>query len=125
MLLGACGDGIIGSGAQGITGPVNASVRIADYTALASDGGIAVLTGVATPMAVVRQSASSYLAFSLICPHRGGTIRTFGAGFRCPNHLAQFNSTGTWIGGQATSSMRQISVTLNAADGTLVLGSAV
>jgi thiosulfate dehydrogenase [quinone] large subunit len=103
-------------------GSVGATVKIADYAALASVGGVAVTSLNGTPVAIVRTSATTFITLSRICPHQGSTINQITGGFRCPNHGATFNSTGTWTGGQRTSSMRSYTTTYDAAAGTLTIG---
>ncbi len=122
LMASACGDGTIGGGVTS-SGPVSATVRLADYPTLSTVGAIVRLTGVSTPIAVVRESASVYRAFSLVCPHEGTTVGPSGSGFLCPNHEARFNAAGKWVGGQVTSSLREFTVTSNAAAGTLAIAS--
>jgi len=120
-VLAACGDGMGGSA----TGPSNVSetVILANYTALGAVGGIAVVSGAGTPIAVVRSATSQYRAFSLICPHQGTTVLINGTGFRCPNHGATFNASGAWTGGQRTSGLAEFTVALNTTAGTLTITS--
>ena len=128
--LAACGDGNIG----GVTGNGGTSlpppppggslvVTLADFPALATDGGIArVDADTATPIAVTRLNSSGYLAFSMICPHAGYRPIDIGAGgFECPNHGARFAANGDWVGGQSTRSLKQYSVLLNAGAGTITI----
>ncbi len=127
--LGACGDGNIG----GVTGPGGGSappppggsllVTLADFTALASDGGIARVDGATSvPIAVTRVDASTYLAFSMICPHAGyRPIGITAGGFECPNHGARFAADGGWVGGQRTRDLRQYTVSHDAVAGTLTI----
>src|SRR4051812_31898384 len=79
LLATACGDGIIGAGGSTATGPVNLTVKVSDYPALANVGGIARLSGVSTPIAIVHTSTNSYAAFSMVCPHQGTTINIVGS----------------------------------------------
>ena len=120
-VLSACGDGIGG----GATGPsnVNATVTLANYAALSSVGGIAVISEAGTPIAVVRIATSQYRAFSLICPHQGTTVAISGTGFRCPNHGATFNANGVWSGGQRTNGLFEFTVAINTTTGTLTITS--
>lgn len=118
-LLAACGsDG----GSTGATA-VSVEVRLSDYPALGTVGGIAKIAGTSTPVAVVRADAGSYRAFSLVCPHERATVGIQGNGFKCPLHGATFNATGTWTGGERTSGLRELRVTANAAAGTLTITS--
>ena len=120
-LLAACGDS---SGGSAI-GPsnVNATVTLANYSALGSVGGIAVVTGAGTPIAVVRSGASAYRAFSLRCPHQGTTVNISGTGFRCPNHGATFNASGAWTGGEKSNGLFEFTVTTNTTAGTITITS--
>ena len=120
MLATACGNGIIGGSTTG-PGSVNTTVPVADYPALANVGGIARINGVNTPVAVIRASATTFRAFSMVCPHVGTIIGISGAGFLCPNHLAQFDASGKNTGGQQTSNLVEFTVTANAAGTTLTI----
>jgi len=122
-VLAACGsDSEEGST---MTGPrnVNATVTLANYAALGTVGGIAVISGAGTPIAVVRASATQYRAFSLICPHAGTTVAISGAGFRCPNHGATFNGSGAWTGGERTNGLFEFTVASNTTAGTITISS--
>lgn len=128
-LLASCGDGQIGSvlgpaAGSPAGGNVALTVRLADYPALASNGGIARINGTSTPIAVVRINATTYRALSLVCPHQGTTVNIQSSGFLCPNHGARFSSDGTWVGGQSTTSLVVIPSTLDAAAGTLAINGA-
>ena len=120
LLATACGNGVFGGGATA-PGSVNTSVTVSDYAALAKVGGIAKLNGVSTPVAVIRVSATTFRAFSMVCPHVGTIIGIDGAGFLCPNHLAQFDASGKNTGGQQTSSLTELTVTANAAATVLTI----
>lgn len=118
--LAACS---VGGGAN-ITSPdsLSATVKVSDFTALAAVGGVAVTTLNGTPIAIVRTSSTTFLTLSRICPHQGSTVNAVSGGFKCPNHGATFNASGTWTGGQKTSSMRSYTTTYDAAAGTLTIG---
>lgn len=125
-LAASCGDGQIG----GVTGPVQSPggpgglvVTLADFPALASVGGIArVDGGGANPVAAVRLGPASFAAFSMICPHAGyKPIQIASPGFRCPNHGAEFEPDGNWVGGQRTRDLTPFAVVYNAGAGTLTI----
>lgn len=103
-------------------GSVNATVKISDYTSLASVGGYAMTSINGSPVAIVRTGASTFITLSRVCPHQGSTINATSNGFRCPNHGATFNTTGTWTGGQRTSNMRSYPTSFDATTGTLTIG---
>ena len=103
--------------------PANSSINVSNYPALASVGGVAIVSFGSAPVAVVRTQASpaSFLALSLICPHQGGNIQLRGSEFQCPVHGATFDVDGNWIGGQPTSNMHQYSTSYDASTNTLTV----
>ena len=118
LLVAACG----ASGATGVnTGPVSLSVQVSSFPALANIGGIARVDHGGTPVAAVRTGASTFAAFSLICPHYGCTVGINGSSFLCPCHGAQFASTGRWIGGQPTTNLTSLTTSYDAATGALTI----
>ncbi len=123
LLASACGGRIdFGTGPSGTTAGLDAfTIKLADYPVLGSVGGMAVIGGAPVPMAAVRVDAATYAVFSLVCPHAGTTVAPAGAGFRCPNHGATWDSAGTWTGGQRTSGLTRLQTTFDAAAGTLVV----
>ena len=98
------------------------TLRVADYPALASVGGIALVTISGGPFAVVRTSSTSFVTLSRVCPHQGNIVSPSGSGFLCPGHGARFSADGTWIGGQPTSSLRSYATSYDAAAGTITVG---
>lgn len=136
--LAACGDGniggVTGNGGNGTTNPPppvgggggggGLVITLANFPPLAADGGIArVDANTSVPIAVTRVNATTYLAFSMICPHAGyRPIDITGAGFECPNHGARFAADGSWSGGQRTGDLDIYPVVFNAANGTLTIG---
>ena len=119
LLLAGCSTGG-GGGSPTLSGSF--TVNVASYPALATVGGVALVTSSGGyPVAVVRTS-SGYLALSRICPHQGATVGTSGSGFRCPQHGATFAIDGTWTGGERTSSMRQLASSFDASTGILTIG---
>jgi Rieske Fe-S protein len=99
------------------------SLKLSDYPALASVGGVATVRIDSTPIAIVRTGASAFSAFSRICPHQGSTIDVTSTGFHCPNHGATFNASGVWIGGERTGNLTSYPVQYDSAAGTLTVGS--
>jgi len=118
VALAACGM------SDGVTAPFSgsASVNINDYPALANVGGVAMATLNGSPLALVRNTTTSVLALSRICPHQGGTIDTSSGGFTCTRHGARFSLTGQWVGGQPTTNMRSYSTSFDPTTGTLTIG---
>jgi cytochrome b6-f complex iron-sulfur subunit len=113
VLLEACSSS---NGADFFTGPSGGAlvVTLSSFPVLASVGGLArVDNGNGAPTALVRTGASSFLGVTMVCTHQGATIDVTGTSFRCPNHGALFSGTGTWQGGQQTSSLATYSATFD------------
>ena len=108
---------------EGATAPtsLSGSVKVSDFAALATVGGVATTIS-GSPVAIVRTSATSFVTLSRICPHQGSTVNAVSGGFKCPNHGATFSSTGTWTGGERTSSMRSYPTAFDSAAGILTIG---
>jgi Rieske Fe-S protein len=120
LLVTACGGASDSTGVVD-TGPVSLSVQVSGYPALANVGGIARVDNGGTPVAAVRTGASSFAAFSLICPHFGCTVGINGSAFLCPCHGARFASTGAWTGGQPTSNLTALATSFDATSGMLTI----
>jgi nitrite reductase/ring-hydroxylating ferredoxin subunit len=127
-LLSSCGDGEIGgidpdNPEPPAPPPLNEpfTIRIADFPALQTVGGIArVDRGGSAPIALARIAQSTFAALSMVCPHAGyKPISIISGGFRCPNHGARFDSSGHWIGGQRTRDLQSYPTTYNAGTGTV------
>lgn len=113
-----------GAAAGDATAPasVSASVKVSDYPALSSVGGVALTTASGAPLAIVRTGTSTFVALSRICPHQGATVNSSSSGFTCPRHGAQFSLTGTWLGGQRTSNLRSYPTSYDDSTATLTIG---
>jgi len=100
--------------------PANTQINVGNYPSLANVGGVA-LVSLGGPVAIVRTSATSFVALSRVCPHQGGIVNQEGSDWVCPNHGATFTLEGNWIGGQRTSNMHQYSTTYDATSNTLTI----
>ena len=123
LLATACGGAASTTGTGNIGGNGNQLVvTVANFPALATVGGIArVDSGQGTPVAAVRASSTTFLAFSLICPHFGCTVGVASGSFACPCHGAKFASDGHWIGGQPTGNLTQLTSNYDSTSGTLTV----
>ncbi|BAH38507.1 MAG TPA: Rieske (2Fe-2S) protein [Gemmatimonas aurantiaca] len=106
--------------------PPGLQVTIAAWPALANVGGVAGSVGNVGggPVAIVRTSANSFSAFSMVCPHAGTTILVVnGASFRCPNHGALFDRDGNNLpdGSQLTDDLKRYTVIYTPGAATLVV----
>jgi nitrite reductase/ring-hydroxylating ferredoxin subunit len=118
MALAACGGG-------GVTSPSTVSsttISLASNPKLATVGGVVTMSIDGAPVAIVRESTSSFAAFSLICPHQGSTVEAQSTRFYCPGHGAAFNLNGQWTGGQRTSNLRSYPTTYDSTAGTVTVG---
>ena len=101
------------------------TISVSSFPSLASVGGLALVDNGSRsgePIAVSRIDANTFLALSLICPHRGSTVEIVGSAFYCPGHGATFAANGTWTGGQSTSSLSRYALSYDAVAGTLTIG---
>jgi Rieske Fe-S protein len=100
-------------------------VNLASWPALANVGGVAGSVGNVNggPVAVARTSQTSFLAFSMRCPHAGTTINVVnGTSFRCPNHGAQFDNQGIWQQSpQRAENLQRLTVTFTPGASTLTV----
>lgn len=122
ITLPSCGGG--GGGSSTSTSPTGASspalarltgalagnqltVTIADGSALASTGGMALVQAGASAFLVTRTGASTFTALTATCTHEACTITNGSPGaFECPCHGSRFDSTGRVINGPAVTALR-------------------
>ena len=123
VTLTACGAGAEG----GTTGPVppvagEVTVKVSDFAALGTVGGVAKVRN--SPPVALARTASGYVAFSMSCTHQGTTVLIQSDNtIMCPNHGAEYTSAGVWTGGQRTSSLVRLPVTVDASgNATITLG---
>jgi cytochrome b6-f complex iron-sulfur subunit len=108
--------------APGTTITSTTDIKLSDFPALASVGGVALVNVSGNPLAIVRTGDASFVTLSRVCPHQGSIINQSGSGFLCPGHGARFSATGQWQGGQPTSNMRSYATSYDAAAGTITIG---
>lgn len=117
VALSACGgsaDGPVSTGTGTFT------VKPADFAALANVGSAVKVRN--SPPVALAKTASGLVAFSLSCPHQGTNV-VIDSDFTmfCPNHGAMFTAAGVWTGGQRTSSLVRLPVSLDAAGTTATI----
>lgn len=98
------------------------TISLDSKPALANVNGVATLTIDGSPIAVVRESTTTFAAFSLVCPHQGNTVQPQSGSFFCPGHGAMFSLSGQWTGGQRTSNLRSYPVVYDASAATITIG---
>ena len=109
------------------TGPIpggNITFKSTTYAGLATTGQpveVKTSTGVASGIAVVRTSATTFLALSMACTHEGTKVNIIGQAFDCPNHGARFNSTGAVTLGPANRALTQRTVAYDATADTITV----
>jgi len=118
LALAACG----GSSPTAPSTLTSTTLSLATNPALANVGGVVTVRIDGSPVAVVRESTTTFAAFSLICPHQGQTVQAQTSRFFCPGHGATFNLNGQWTGGQRTNNLRSYPTTYDASAGTVTVG---
>jgi cytochrome b6-f complex iron-sulfur subunit len=69
----------------------------------------------------VRTGDASFIALGMGCTHQGTKVDITGHGFTCPNHGAQFSSTGAVTRGPASQPLYRHDVVYDASAGTLTV----
>ncbi len=130
FLAGACGLLVL-NGVQGLPAAANSavkklpngrlSVQLAKIPALANVGGsvaIGIIKG--KPVAISRTGATTYIAFSLNCPHQNVPVTKVETGWRCEAHGSEFEPDGDLVLGPATTRLKRIPIKVTR--GTAVVG---
>jgi len=99
-------------------GTVEKIISLADYPALSSIGGYAMIT---EKIIVIRKSSSKFIAINIVCTHKKCDVDYDGSGFECPCHGSTFNGNGKVIEGPATKNLKSYKVTFNSSDNTLTI----
>ena len=87
------------------TGRVDVTVA---GTALASDGGAALVESVAGVYLLARTSANSFTAVEAVCTHEGCTVSNAdGDQYVCPCHGSRYSRSGQVLRGPAVASLRR------------------
>lgn len=78
---------------------------------LATDGGFLV----SNKIVVARVDATAFLAVAAACTHEGTNVNFVGSNktFHCPDHGANFSSTGSHLNGPGSGNLKQYKVTLS------------
>jgi cytochrome b6-f complex iron-sulfur subunit len=115
VLVPGCIGGLASSCSSDDGSPSSAPTNV-DFTldvstgALATNGGYLVRSGIV----VARTNTGNFIAVSAACTHQGTNVNYNAAGnkFVCPNHGAQFSSTGVVTQGPANRNLTQYNTTL-------------
>jgi Rieske Fe-S protein len=84
-----------------------------DGTALANNGGTAIVTSSLGTMLVVRNDTTTVSAFTATCTHQQCTVTGFTEGvFQCPCHGSRYNTGGMVVRGPATQNLRRFNATI-------------
>lgn len=85
------------------------SIRLASIPELSEVGGAVMIGSVkGTQAGLARTGPSSYVAFSLICPHQKVLVQREGDGWVCKAHGSEFEADGDLLLGPATSRLKRI-----------------
>jgi Rieske Fe-S protein len=114
----ACSGGPTSGG--GSTTPITV-----DVSALAANGQTLVTQSAGpdnAPLLVVRQSATTFAAFSMVCTHAGCVINPPNGGIMlCPCHGAEFDVNGRVVRGPAGTPLQQYTASYNATANTVTV----
>lgn len=121
VALTACGGGGTGESAGPVSpGTGQVTVLLTDFPALAAVG--ATVRVRSSPAIAVSRTATGLVAFSLSCPHQGTPVNIRSDfSMLCPNHGAQFTAAGVWTGGQRTTSLVRLPLTVDQAGTTATI----
>jgi len=116
-LAGALGE--ILASCAGLTSPnITHGTTTIDVSSLTTNGSFLVDSAVSpdgTPILVIRQSATSYTALSMLCTHQGCQVNPPSGGvIYCACHGSRFDIHGNVTAGPASSGLTNYSVTYNA-----------
>src|SRR5262245_66480510 len=99
------------------TGRVDVTVA---GTALATDGGTALVESVAGVYLLARTSANSFTAVEAVCTHEGCTVSNIdGDQYVCPCHGSRYTRSGQVVRGPAVASLRRY--TTSVTDGVVTI----
>ena len=99
------------------TGRVDVTVA---GSALASEGGAAVIESIAGVFLLSRTSANSFTAVDATCTHEGCTVtNTDGDQYVCPCHGSRYTRSGQVVHGPALASLRRYTTSFN--DGVVTI----
>ena len=99
------------------TGRVDVTVA---GSALASEGGAAVIESIAGMFLLARTSATSFTAIDATCTHEGCTVtNTDGDQYVCPCHGSRYTRSGQVVHGPAMASLRRYTTSFN--DGVVTI----
>lgn len=119
LLVAACQAGVDTSPLAGAV-----VVPLGNHPALANVGGIVRVSETSTPIALERTGVTTFVAYSLVCPHEGATVGVTASSsvpFVCPQHGAQFNASGSNVGGQRTGSLHTYSASYDSATNSVTI----
>ena len=97
------------------------SVNLKSIPELSKVGGSVGIGNVkGKPVAITRTGTSSYIAFSLSCPHQGVKLTQAATGWVCDAHGSEFEADGDLVLGPATTRLPR--VPMKVSNGTATVG---
>ena len=90
------------------------SVKLKSIPELAEVGGSVGIGNVkGKPVAITRTGGSSYMAFSLNCPHQGVKVARNENGWVCDAHGSEFEADGDLVLGPATMRLPRVPIKIS------------
>jgi Rieske Fe-S protein len=85
------------------------SLKLSGLPELSKVGGSVGIGNVkGKPVAITRTGTSSYIAFSLSCPHQGVKLTQAATGWVCDAHGSEFEADGDLVLGPATTRLPRV-----------------
>jgi Rieske Fe-S protein len=90
------------------------SVKLKSIPELSSVGGSVGIGDIkGKPVAITRTGNSSYIAFSLSCPHQRVTVSQSATGWVCDAHGSEFEADGDLVLGPATTRLPRVPIKIS------------
>ena len=87
------------------------SVKLKSIPELSTVGGSVGIGNVkGKPVAITRTGKTTYIAFSLSCPHQGVKVSRKGSGWVCDAHGSEFEADGDLVLGPATKRLTRVPI---------------
>jgi Rieske Fe-S protein len=97
------------------------TIKLKDISKVVAVGASAAIGEVKSrPVALLRTGASTFKAFSLLCPHQGVTVIKQEDGWYCEAHESKFGVNGSLVNGPATRGLPSIPVRVS--KGVITIG---
>jgi len=114
VCMGACSKSSDGSSNTGSIAGGSANFTVDLGTQLIAIGSSFASNGVLIARLAAGNTPASFVAVQQACTHQGTSINYVSSNhtFLCPNHGAEFSTSGANVGGQSTSALKVYSISI-------------